>query len=149
MAILVTWGAGYIESHTCLELLNAGYDIVAVDNFSNSKPESLNRVQEITGESLKFYNADILDKEKTEKIFKENKIEAVIRFVGFKAVVESVEIPINYYHNNITGTLMLCEVMAKNDVKKMAFSSSADVYGKNNKSPLTEDLPLRANNPYG
>ncbi len=149
MAILVTGGAGYIGSHTCVELLNAGYDVVVVDNFSNSKPESLSRVQEITGKSLKFYDVDILNKGRLEKVFKENKIEAVIHFAGFKSVGESVNIPINYYHNNITGTLILCEVMAKNDVKRIVFSSSAAVYGKNNKSPLTEDLPLSATNPYG
>lgn len=149
MAVLVTGGAGYIGSHTCVELLNEGYDVVVVDNFSNSKPESLNRIQEITGKSLKFYNVDVLDKKRLEKVFEENKIEAVIHFAGFKSVGESVDIPINYYHNNITGTLILCEVMVKYDVKSMVFSSSAAVYGKNNKSPLTEDLPLSATNPYG
>ncbi len=149
MAILVTGGAGYIGSHTCVELLNTGYDVIVVDDFSNSKPESLNRIQEITGKSLKFYNVDILNKEKLDKVFKENKIEAAIHFAGLKAVGESVKIPIKYYHNNITGTLILCEVMAKYNVKKMVFSSSAAVYGKNNKSPLSEDLPLSATNPYG
>lgn len=149
MAILITGGAGYIGSHTCIELLNSGYDIVVVDNFSNSKPESLKRVQEITGKSFKFYNVDILSKEKLEEVFKENEIEAVIHFAGLKSVGESVELPIKYYHNNITGTLVLCDVMKKYNVKKIVFSSSATVYGKNNKSPLTEDLPLSAVNPYG
>jgi len=147
--ILITGGAGYIGSHTCVELLNAGYDIIVVDNFSNSKPESLKRVQEITGKSFKFYNVDILSKEKLEEVFKENEIEAVIHFAGLKSVGESVELPIKYYHNNITGTLVLCDVMKKYNVKKIVFSSSATVYGKNNKSPLTEDLPLSAVNPYG
>lgn len=149
MPILITGGVGYIGSHTCVELLNAGYDIVIVDNLSNSKPESLKLIQEITGKSLKFYNVDILNKEKLEEVFKENKIEAVIHFAGLKAVGESVEFPISYYHNNITGTLILCEVMKKHNVKKIVFSSSATVYGMNNKSPLTEDLPLSATNPYG
>ncbi|MBU5294092.1 UDP-glucose 4-epimerase GalE [Anaerosalibacter bizertensis] len=149
MAILVTGGAGYIGSHTCVELLNEGYDVVVVDNLSNSKPESLKRVQEITGKSLKFYKADILDKDRLGKIFYENKIEAVIHFAGLKAVGESVEVPIQYYYNNITGTLILCELMTKYNVKKMVFSSSAAVYGMNNKSPLIEELPLSATNPYG
>ncbi len=149
MAILVTGSAGYIGSHTCVELLNTGYDVVVVDDFSNSKPESLKRIQEITGKLLKSYNLNILDKERLKKVFKENEIDAVIHFAGFKAVGESVKIPIKYYHNNITGTLILCEVMAKYNVKKMVFSSSAAVYGKNNKSPLSEDLPLSATNPYG
>lgn len=149
MAILVTGGAGYIGSHTCVELLNAGYDVVVGDNFSNSKLESLNRIQEITGKLLKFYKVDILDRDGLKKVFVENEIEAVIHFAGLKAVGESVEIPLSYYYNNITGTLKLCEVMAEYDVKKMVFSSSAAVYGMNNKSPLTEDLPLSATNPYG
>ena len=149
MSILITGGAGYIGSHTCVELLNTGYDVVVVDNYINSKPESLKRIKEITGKSLKFYNVDILNKEKLEEVFKENKIEAVIHFAGLKAVGESVEFPISYYHNNITGTLILCEIMKKHNVKKIVFSSSATVYGMNNKSPLTEDLPLSATNPYG
>ncbi|MDD3840695.1 MAG: UDP-glucose 4-epimerase GalE [Clostridia bacterium] len=149
MTILVTGGAGYIGSHTCVELLNAGYEVVVVDNFSNSKPEALRRVQEITAKTLKFYRADILDKKSMDRVFCENNFEAVIHFAGLKAVGESMEIPIKYYHNNVTGTLMLCEVMQKYDVKKMVFSSSATVYGMNNKSPLTEDLPLSTTNPYG
>lgn len=149
MSILVTGGAGYIGTHTCVELLNAGYDIIVVDNFSNSKPESLKRVQEITGKTLKFYEVDILNKQDMEKIFEENSIEAVIHFAGLKAVGESVQIPIRYYYNNITGTLVLCEVMEKYKVNKIVFSSSATVYGMNNISPLTEELPLSTTNPYG
>lgn len=149
MSILVTGGAGYIGTHTCVELLNAGYEVVVVDNFSNSKPEALKRVQDITGKTLKFYEADILDKEALEKVFSENAVEAVIHFAGLKAVGESVQIPLRYYHNNITGTLILCEVIEKFGVNKMVFSSSATVYGMNNISPLTEDLPLSTTNPYG
>ena len=149
MAILVTGGAGYIGSHTVVELLDAGYEVVVVDNLSNSKPEALKRVKEITGKDFKFYKIDLLDKDKLEQVFKENKLEAVIHFAGLKAVGESVSIPLKYYYNNITGTLILCELMEKYDVKKMVFSSSATVYGMNNKSPLTEDMPLSATNPYG
>lgn len=149
MAILVTGGAGYIGSHTCVELLDEGYEIVVVDNFSNSKYESLNRIKEITGKTFKFYEASILDKERLGEVFKENEIEAVIHFAGLKAVGESVESPIDYYYNNVTGTLELCHVMKKYHVKKIVFSSSATVYGVDNKSPLTEDLPLSATNPYG
>ncbi|MBZ4646716.1 MAG: galE [Clostridia bacterium] len=149
MSILVTGGAGYIGSHTCVELLNAGYDIVVVDNFSNSKPEALKRVKEITGKDFRFYEVDILDKKELEKVFSENDIEAVIHFAGLKAVGESVEIPLKYYHNNITGTLVLCEVMKKYGVKKMVFSSSATVYGNPKSVPITEDFPLGATNPYG
>lgn len=149
MKILVTGGAGYIGSHTCVELLNAGDEVIVVDNLANSKMESLNRVEEITGKKLKFYQVDLLDKEKLEVVFKENEIDAVIHFAGLKAVGESVSMPLQYYHNNITGTLILCEVMQKFEVKKLVFSSSATVYGMNNVSPLTEDLPLSTTNPYG
>ena len=149
MKILVTGGAGYIGSHTCVELLNAGDDVIVVDNLVNSKMESLKRVEEITGKKLKFYQVDLLDQDKLESVFKENKIDAVIHFAGLKAVGESVSIPLQYYHNNITGTFILCEVMQKFDVKKLVFSSSATVYGMNNVSPLTEDLPLSTTNPYG
>lgn len=149
MPILITGGAGYIGSHTCVELLDAGYDIVVVDNFSNSKPEVLNRIKEITKKDFKFYEVDILDKEELEKVFIQNNIEAVIHFAGLKAVGESVEIPLKYYHNNVTGTLVLCEVMKKYGVKKMVFSSSATVYGKPKSVPITEDFPLSATNPYG
>lgn len=149
MTILVTGGTGYIGSHTCIELLNAGYDLVVIDNLSNSKPEVLNRIQEITGKEFKFYEVDVLDKEKLEVIFDENQIEAVIHFAGFKAIGESVAIPLKYYYNNVTGTIILCEVMEKYGVKKMVFSSSAAVYGLNNISPLAEDFPLSTTNPYG
>lgn len=149
MSILVTGGAGYIGSHTCIELLNAGYEIVIADNFSNSKPEALRRIGEITGKNFKFYNADILDKIALEKIFAENKIDAVIHFAGLKAVGESVGIPMKYYHNNITGTLMLCETMSKYNVKRIVFSSSATVYGMPERVPIREDFPLGATNPYG
>ncbi|RKD21953.1 UDP-glucose 4-epimerase [Caminicella sporogenes DSM 14501] len=149
MSILITGGAGYIGSHTCVELLKVGYDIVVVDNFFNSKPEVLKRIKEITGKEFKFYEVDILDREGLEKVFSKNNIEAVIHFAGLKAVGESVEIPLKYYHNNITGTIILCEVMQKYGVKKMVFSSSATVYGKPKSVPITEDFPLGAINPYG
>jgi len=147
--ILVTGGAGYIGSHTCVELLNSGYQVIVADNFSNSKPQSLARIQSITGKTLKFYEVDILDRDGLDQVFAENKIDAVIHFAGLKAVGESVAIPLKYYHNNITGSLILCEVMQKHNVKRMVFSSSATVYGMNNTSPLTEDLPLSTTNPYG
>ncbi|MDB2074997.1 UDP-glucose 4-epimerase GalE [Clostridium paraputrificum] len=150
MSILVTGGAGYIGSHTSIELLQAGYDIVIVDNFCNSKPESLNRIEELTGKKSKFYEVDILDREGLNKVFDENNIEAVIHFAGLKAVGESVEKPIEYYENNISGTLVLCDVMRKHNVKKIVFSSSATVYGMNNKVPFSEDMPTAsATNPYG
>lgn len=149
MSILVTGGSGYIGSHTCVELLNAGIEIIIVDNFSNSKPEALKRIGEITGKSFKFYNVDILDREALEKIFAESSIDAVIHFAGLKAVGESVKVPMKYYHNNITGTLVLCEVMSKFGVKKIVFSSSATVYGMPDSVPISEDFPLGATNPYG
>lgn len=149
LAILVTGGAGYIGSHTCVELLQGGYEIVVVDNLSNSKIESLNRVKEITGKEFPFYQVDILDKAGLENVFSENKIDAVIHFAGLKAVGESVQIPLHYYHNNITGTLVLCEVMEKYDVTRMVFSSSATVYGMPERVPISEDFPLGATNPYG
>lgn len=149
MSILVTGGAGYIGSHTVVELLAAGYDVIIVDDFSNSSPEVLKRLATITGKEIPFYQGSILDKTFLDKVFKENKIEAVIHFAAFKAVGESVEKPLVYYHNNITGTITLLEVMTDNDVKNIVFSSSATVYGMNNVSPLTEDLPTSATNPYG
>lgn len=149
MAILVTGGAGYIGSHTCVELLNAGYEIIVVDNFSNSKPESLKRVKEITGKDFKFYEVDLLDQEELDEVFANNSIEAVIHFAGLKAVGESVTIPLHYYHNNITGTLILCEVMKKYNVKNIVFSSSATVYGMPDQVPISEDFELGATNPYG
>lgn len=149
MNVLVTGGAGYIGSHTCIELLNADHDVVVVDNLSNSSKEAVKRVEEITNKKIKFYEIDILDEKGLNLVFKSNKIDAVIHFAGLKAVGESVEKPLMYYHNNITGTLILCEVMEKHKVKKMVFSSSATVYGMDNLSPLTEDLKLSTTNPYG
>lgn len=149
MAILVTGGAGYIGSHTCVELLNSGKEIVVVDNFYNSKPEALARIKKITGKDFKFYEADLLDREALNRIFDENQIECVIHFAGLKAVGESVRIPLKYYHNNITGTLILCEVMAAHNVKKIVFSSSATVYGSPKTVPIKEDFELHTTNPYG
>ncbi|WP_226678980.1 UDP-glucose 4-epimerase GalE [Mesobacillus jeotgali] len=149
MAILVTGGAGYIGSHTCVELLNAGYEVVIVDNFANSKPASLKRIKGITGNDFTFYNIDLLDKEGLAKVFADHQIEAVIHFAGLKAVGESVSKPLQYYHNNITGTLILCEVMKEYGVKKLVFSSSATVYGMPEKMPITEEFPLSTTNPYG
>ncbi|WP_394184123.1 UDP-glucose 4-epimerase GalE [Metabacillus halosaccharovorans] len=149
MSILITGGAGYIGSHTCVELLNAGYDIVVLDNLSNSKVNSLERIREITSKDFKFYQTDLLNKAELQTIFSENNIEAVIHFAGLKAVGESVSIPLHYYHNNITGTLILCEVMEQFGVYNMVFSSSATVYGMQEQVPLSEELPLQATNPYG
>ncbi len=150
MAILVTGGAGYIGSHTVIELQNAGYDVVVMDNLSNSSEVALERVQEITGKPLTFYKADILDREATEEIFAKEKIEAVIHFAGLKAVGESVQKPWEYYNNNITGTLILLDVMRKHNVKNIIFSSSATVYGEPEKVPVTEETPKGScTNPYG
>lgn len=149
MAILVTGGAGYIGSHACVELLNENYDIVVVDNFVNSGPKSLDKIREITGKDFVFYEADILDKDVMTKIFAEQKIDAVIHFAGLKAVGESVAMPIRYYHNNITGTLVLLDAMKEAGVKKIVFSSSATVYGDPHTVPITEDFPLSTTNPYG
>lgn len=149
MSILVTGGSGYIGSHTCVELLNAGYDIVVVDNLTNSRLESLRRVREITGRDFKFYKVDLLDQEALIRVFAQNKIDAVIHFAGHKSVGESVRLPLWYYHNNITGTLVLCKVMEKYGVKNIVFSSSATVYGLQEKVPIAEELPLSATNPYG
>lgn len=147
--ILVTGGAGYIGSHTVVELLNKGEEIVIVDNFSNSSPEVLNKIKQITKKDFKFYEVDLLDEEKLEQVFKENKIESVIHFAGLKAVGESVEKPIEYYHNNITGTLILLKLMKKYECSKMVFSSSATVYGNPKELPIKEDFPLSTTNPYG
>ena len=149
MSILVTGGAGYIGSHTCLELLNAGYEIVVIDNLSNSKLEALKRIFELAKKDFKFYNGDLLNKKIVENVFFENNIEAVIHFASLKAVDESIETPLHYYHNNVTGTLILCQTMKKYDVKKMIFSSSANVYGVPKNVPITEDSPLAPTNPYG
>ena len=147
--ILVTGGAGYIGSHTCVELLSRGYQVTVVDNLSNSKEESLQRVQAISGKELTFYKADLLDLTAIENIFQEEEFDAVIHFAGLKAVGESVERPIAYYHNNITGTLNLCEVMSRHGIKTLAFSSSATVYGDSTEVPLHEELPCSPTNPYG
>jgi len=149
MKILVTGGAGYIGSHTCLELLQAGYEVVVVDNLSNSKEESLKRVQELTGKTLAFHKVDLLDKEALNAVFDHTSIKAVVHFAGLKAVGESVTIPLHYYHNNVTGTLILCEVMESHEVKNIVFSSSATVYGDPHTVPITEDFPLSPTNPYG
>ncbi|HWQ83832.1 MAG TPA: UDP-glucose 4-epimerase GalE [Anaerolineales bacterium] len=149
MNILVTGGAGYIGSHTCVELLQAGYEVIVVDNLSNSKEEALRRVQEITGRTITFYRVDLLDKPGLEAVFSAHQIDSVIHFAGLKAVGESVSIPLRYYQNNITGTLNLCQIMQQYAVKKLVFSSSATVYGETNPSPLREDYPLSATNPYG
>lgn len=149
MAILITGGAGYIGSHTCIELSKAGYDIVVVDNLRNSKEESLKRVEKIIGKPVKFYKADVRDRESLRTIFKENKIEAAIHFAGLKAVGESVKIPMEYYKNNIDSTFALCDVMEEFGVKKIVFSSSATVYGVAKTMPLVETMPLGAINPYG
>lgn len=148
--VLVTGGAGFIGSHTSGELLNAGYDIIILDNFVNSKPESLKRIKELTGKDFKFYQADIRDEEAMTKVFAENKIDAVIHFAGLKSVPQSVKEPLNYYDNNIAGTVCLCRVMDKAGCKKLVFSSSATVYGSKNPSPLREDMPTGGTtNPYG
>ncbi len=149
MVILVTGGAGYIGSHTCVELLEKGEQIVIVDNFCNSKPDVLAKIKEITKKDFKFYEVDLLDKPKLEKVFQENDIKEVIHFAGLKAVGESVQKPIEYYHNNITGTLILLEVMKKYNCKKIVFSSSATVYGLPKTVPIKEDFPLSTTNPYG
>ncbi len=149
MAVLITGGAGYIGSHTVVEMLNAGYEIVVIDNLDNSSKESLCRVEKITGKSVKFYENDVRDKGALRKIFNENKIEAVIHFAGLKAVGESVREPIKYYTNNLESTLSLIEVMTEFNVKKIVFSSSATVYGVAKEMPLKEGMPTGAINPYG
>ncbi len=149
MKILVTGGAGYIGSHTCLELLVQGYEVVVVDNLVNSSEESLRRVQELSGKKLVFYQVDLRQKHALEKVFTSHSIDSVIHFAGLKAVGESVEIPLRYYENNISGTLNLCEVMIANGVKSLIFSSSATVYGEPKTVPITEDFPVHAMNPYG
>ena len=149
--VLVTGGAGYIGSHTCLELLDAGYRVTVIDNLANASREALRRVEELTGRSLAFCQVDLLDQEATEAVFADNPdVEAVIHFAGLKAVGESVAMPLRYYHNNITGTLHLCRAMERHGVRSIVFSSSATVYGDPASVPITEDFPLRAcTNPYG
>ena len=150
MSILLTGGAGYIGSHTCVEMLNAGYDIVVVDNYSNSSPEALKRVKELTGKDFPIYEADVCDGEAMNALFDREKIEAVIHFAGYKAVGESVQKPLMYYRNNLDSIMTLLEVMRAHDVKRLVFSSSATVYGMQEKMPLTEDMPIGGClNPYG
>ena len=149
MKILVTGGAGYIGSHTCVELLNNDYEVVVVDNLCNSSQESLNRVKTITGKSVTFYQQNILDEKALSQIFSEHQIDAVIHFAGLKAVGESVEIPLEYYQNNLSGTFVLFKVMRDFNVKNFVFSSSATVYGDPHTVPIKEDFPLSATNPYG
>jgi UDP-glucose 4-epimerase len=147
--ILVTGGAGYIGSHACVELLQAGYEITVVDNLSNSKEESLRRVQKITGKQLTFHKVDLLDEAALEQVFQKSSFDSVIHFAGLKAPGESVSFPLRYYHNNLTGTLILLEVMKQHGLKTIVFSSSATVYGDKNPVPLREDYPLGPINPYG
>lgn len=150
MAVLVTGGAGYIGSHTCVELMNAGIDMVIVDNFYNCKKSSIDRIKALVGRDFPYYECDIRDREGLDKIFKTEKIDSVIHFAGLKAVGESVQKPLEYFDNNITGTLVLLDVMRKNGCKKIVFSSSATVYGTKNISPLTEDMEIGGvTNPYG
>ena len=149
MAVLVTGGVGYIGSHTSIELLENGYDVIIVDNLCNSDKIVLDRIREITGKIPKFYEIDITDKEKLEVVFKENKIDSVIHFAALKAVGESVQMPLEYYSNNLINTLVLLDLMKKYDVKKFVFSSSATVYGNPKTCPILEDFPLSVTNPYG
>ena len=147
--ILVTGGAGYIGTHTCVELLNAGFEVVVLDNFCNSKPEAIKRVQKITGKPVSFVNGDVRDKDCLRAIFKQHTISAVIHFAGLKAVGESVADPVRYYDNNVMGSLALIEVMAEFNVKNLVFSSSATVYGFSDTKPIPETAPLSPFNPYG
>ncbi len=149
MKILVTGGMGYIGSHTVLQLLEDNYEVVILDNLCNSKIESLKRIEKLANQSINFYKVDLLDYNKVDEVFQKEKIDAVIHFAGLKAVGESVEIPLRYYHNNISGTINLCEIMVKHQVRKIVFSSSATVYGDPHKVPITEDFPLSTTNPYG
>ena len=150
MSVLLPGGAGFIGSHTAVELLNAGKEVIIVDNFSNSKPEVLEAIKKITGKEFKFYNIDYIDREKLEEVFEENEIEAVLNFAGYKAVGESVKEPIKYYTNNISGALVLLDTMKKYNVKKFIFSSSATVYGEPEKMPITEECKTGGTtNPYG
>ena len=149
MNILVTGGCGYIGSHTCCELLNKGHNVIIIDNLSNSKKEVVNYIKEITGRDVTLYIGDVCDKDLLRKIFNENKIDSVIHFAGYKAVGESVKLPLKYYRNNLDSTLSLCEVMSEFDCKNLVFSSSATVYGIPKKLPIKEDFPLSTTNPYG
>lgn len=145
----MTGGAGFIGCHTCIELLQAGYEVIVIDNFSNSYPESLNRVMDLTEQKIRIYDIDLLDKSSLDTVFIENNIEAVIHFAGLKAVGESVAFPLTYYQTNIMSTIYLCETMKKHHVKNLVFSSSATVYGNTEKVPISEEVRLSAMNPYG
>ena len=148
--VLVTGGTGYIGSHTVVELLNAGREVIIIDNFSNSKPEVLEKIKQITGKDVKFYNIDYLNREEVEKVFEENEIESVINFAGYKAVGESVKEPLKYYHNNVSGAIILLETMQKYNVKKFIFSSSATVYGAQGNGKCVETMKRgETTNPYG
>jgi len=147
--VLVTGGAGYIGSHTCIELSKAGFDFVVYDNLCNASKESLSRVEKIIGKEVKFVEGDIRDSDALQTVFNTYEIDSVIHFAGLKAVGESVEKPLSYYDNNVSGTVVLCEVMKKNNCKKIVFSSSATVYGDPHTTPIKEDFPLSATNPYG
>ena len=149
MRVLVTGGAGYIGSHTCVELLLAGDEVIVVDNLVNSREESIRRIEEISGKKLEFHKVDLLDKPGLDRVFQEAKVDAVIHFAGLKAVGESVAIPLQYYKNNISGSLVLFEVMAQHGVRNLVFSSSATVYGDPASLPITEDFPIKSSNPYG
>ena len=150
MAVLLPGGAGFIGSHTAIELLQEGKEIIIIDNFSNSTPQVLQAIKKITGKDFKFYEMDYLNKEMLEKVFVENKIEAVMNFAGYKAVGESVQKPIEYYTNNVSGALVLLDIMRKYNVKKFIFSSSATVYGDPQEIPITEETPIGGTtNPYG
>ena len=149
MKLLITGGAGYIGSHTCVELLNAGHEVTVVDNLANSKSAALERVREITGKALTFHRIDLLDRDALDAVFAEERPDGVIHFAGLKAVGESVEKPLEYYHNNIVGTINLLEMMRKYDAKRLVFSSSATVYGDPASVPITEEFPLSVTNPYG
>ena len=149
MKILVTGGLGYIGSHTCVELLNSGYEVIVVDNLYNSSLDVIDKIEQITGKKIKFYEADVCDYEAVNKIFNENSIEAVIHFAAYKAVGESVKLPIMYYQNNLSSTLNVCKVMLEHGCKNFVFSSSATVYGSPKELPIREDFPLSTTNPYG
>lgn len=149
MNVLITGGAGYIGSHTCVELLENGYGIVVMDNYSNSSPDVIEKIERLAGKSFPSYQCDMLDCDAFDRIFRENRIDAVIHFAGLKAVGESVEKPLEYYHNNIGGTINLLRLMKSHGVGRLVFSSSATVYGMNNKAPFREDMPLSTTNPYG
>src|SRR5690625_2544597 len=149
MSILITGGAGYIGSHTVIELLEDGYDVIIIDNLSNSSIEVIDRIERITNKEVTFYHAELLDSNRLDMIFKSHHIKSVIHFAGSKSVAESIKHPIKYYENNVTTTINLCKVMSKYDVKHLIFSSSATVYGNPKKMPISENEPTEAINPYG